>query len=49
MDCRRDLEIVMADLKSLKNDAQNMALLKAEKASDLRITRRKQLNEVKNE
>lgn len=49
MVCRRDLEIVMADLKSLKNDAQDMALLKAEKASDLRITRNKQLKEVKME
>lgn len=43
MDCRKDLEIVMADLKSLKNEAQEMALLKAEKARDLRITRSEQL------
>ena len=41
--CRRDLEIVMADLKSLKNEAQEIALLKAEKASDLRIARSEQL------
>lgn len=43
MVCRRDLEIVMADLKSLKNEAQEMALAKAEKASDLRMMRNKQL------
>lgn len=43
MVCRRDLEIVMADLKSLKNEAQKTALLKAEKARDLRITRNEQL------
>ncbi len=43
MVCRRDLEIVMADLKSLKNEAQGMALAKAEKASDLRIARSEQL------
>lgn len=43
MVCRRDLEIVMADLKSLKNEAQEIALLKAEKASDLRIARSEQL------
>lgn len=41
--CRRDLEIVMGDLMSLKNEAQEVALSKAEKASDLRITRNKQL------
>lgn len=43
MVCRRDLEIVMADLKSLKDEAQEIALVKAEKASDLRMTRNKQL------
>lgn len=43
MDCRRDLEIIMTDLKSLKDEAQGMALVKAEKASDLRMTRSKQL------
>lgn len=42
-ECRRDLEIVMTDLKSLKSEAQEMALLKAEKASDLRIARSEQL------
>lgn len=42
-DCRRDLGIVMADLISLKNEAQNVALMKAEKASDLRMMRNKQL------
>lgn len=42
-DCRRDLEVVMADLASLKNEAQEVALVKAEKASDLRMTRNKQL------
>ena len=43
MDCRRDLEIVIADLMSLKSEAQELALTKAEKAGDLRITRNKQL------
>lgn len=43
MVCRRDLEIIMADLKSLKNEAQETALLKAEKARDLRTTRSEQL------
>lgn len=47
MEQRRDTEIIIADLKSMKNEAQNLALQKAERALELEQKRSAQL-EVKN-
>ena len=47
MEQRRDTEIIIADLKSMKNEAQDLALQKAERALELEQMRNVQLEEVK--
>ena len=39
LNCKKGIQIVVADLKSLKSEAADLALLKAEKASELRLAR----------
>ena len=47
MEQRKDIEVVINDLKSMKAEAQSLALLKAEKATELKAKREKELEQQK--